>query len=110
MTRGATRVLVDATWLDPAHGPLESRMGRFEAILSLVVIGPRFASVRAALLAAENEHRAADRTLLAVSSIGREAVIARVAAECFEHASRALRTSFEALAHTLGDDPFARKW
>jgi hypothetical protein len=47
---------------------------------------------------------------VAVSPLGGDACILRVAAERFESASRALRSSFASLASVLGDDPFARKW
>jgi len=54
--------------------------------------------------------------LVAASALGGDAgdagdgCIVRVAAERFETATLALRSSFAALAHGLGDDPFARKW
>jgi hypothetical protein len=44
------------------------------------------------------------------SAIGPDAAVLRVAAERFESASAALRSSFEALANIMGDNPFARKW
>ena len=57
------------------------------------------------------ETRVADGSVIAAASpLGDDGCIVRVAAERFESASRALRSSFVALARTLGDDPFARKW
>jgi hypothetical protein len=50
------------------------------------------------------------QAVVAVSPLDADATIVRIAAECFEDATRALRPSFAALADTLGDDPFARKW
>jgi urease accessory protein len=112
----AARPLVDATLLDPRHGAIAERMGRFDVVLSLIAIGPRFAAVRDAMLAALPPDGCGDAVLVAASPIGggdgggHDGCIVRVAAERFELASLALRSSFAALAHGLGDDPFARKW
>ncbi|MGD0677527.1 MAG: urease accessory protein UreD [Polyangiaceae bacterium] len=102
--------IIEATRLDPAHGSIADRMGRFHAIVSLVAIGPRFARMRDALsLAAEGPLRP-DRAIAAASPLGPDGVVLRVAAVHFEAASEVLRPSFAALARVLGDDPFARKW
>ncbi len=109
IVRGRARSVVDATRLDPAHGPIAARMGPFDVVLSLLAIGPRFASVRAAMLSLAR--RPTDSWLLvAASPIADDAVIVRLAADRFERASKVLRPSFAELARVLGDDPFARKW
>jgi urease accessory protein len=115
--RGGARSIVDATRLDPGQGPLAGRMGRFDVVLSVLVVGPRFAHAREAMLASSSPEstagattRAGDSVLVAASPLGEGACILRVAAERFESASRALRSSFALLAAVLGDDPFARKW
>ncbi len=109
ITRGSERAIVDSTLLDAAHGRLTDRMGRFEAVLTLIAIGPRFATVRDALRGIPT-HAGGRAPVFAASSRGPDSTVARVAAECFEDATRALRPSFDALARVLGDDPFARKW
>jgi urease accessory protein len=106
--RSGRRAIVDATWLDPVHGDLPRRMGRFDVVLSLIAIGPRFADVGTALR--ELSAATVPGTIVAVSPLGTDATIVRIAAECFELAFRPLRMSFAALADALGDDPFARKW
>jgi urease accessory protein len=100
--------IVDATRLDPAHGHIGDRMGAFDVVLSLLVLGPRFAPVRAALLAAACDP--GPDAVVSVSPLGDDGAILRVAASRFERASRALRSCFVELARILGDDPFARKW
>jgi urease accessory protein len=107
--RGRPR-LVDATTLDHAHGDIAQRMGRFLALATLVAIGPRFAPVQRAILAANDGATTDTRAICAPSSAGHDGAILRVGAESFECASRKLRSSFAALAEVLGDDPFARKW
>jgi urease accessory protein len=110
ITRDDVPVLIDATLLDPSHGSVDDRMGRFDVVLSLVVLGRRFAGVRDAMVAADDARVGDDSTIAAVSLLGGDGCIVRVAAERFESASRVLRSSFVALARALGDDPFARKW
>jgi urease accessory protein len=109
IARAGVRAFVDATRLDPAHGSLPDRMGRFDAILSLVAMGPRFSSVADVMQDAATT-APSNRAVVAVSRLAPDATLIRVAAECFEDASRPLRASFSALANVLGDDPFARKW
>jgi urease accessory protein len=112
---GPRDLLVDATLLDPRHGPIAERMGRFDAVLSLVAFGPRLAAVREAMLAIAPQ-ASAGALVVSASAIGGDreqrdhGCIVRVAAERFETASLALRSSFAVLAGVLGDDPFARKW
>jgi urease accessory protein len=112
-----TEEVIDAVCLDPRHGPLADRMGRFDVVSSLVAIGPRFAPLREAMFAAASASGttgAGDAVLVAASPLASlaesDGCILRVAAERFELASRVLRTSFAAIAAILGDDPFARKW
>jgi len=110
VTRSGRPVLVDATVLDPAHGAIADRMGRFDVILSLLALGEAFAPIRAAILAETPSPVTEGETLAAASPLGPDAAILRVAATRFENASRVFRPSFRALARLLGDDPFARKW
>jgi urease accessory protein len=107
--RYGRRAIVDATWLDPVHGDLAERMGRFDVVLSLLALGPRFANVGTAMRVLSANAGSAS-AVVAVSAIDADVTLVRVAAQCFEDASRHLRMSFAALAETLGDDPFARKW
>jgi urease accessory protein len=102
-------VLVDSTLLDGAHGDIAPRMGRFLALATVFAVGPRFAAVRQAMLAA-HDVTTNDSTLCAPSAVGEDGAILRMAAEGFEGASHKLRSSFAALTAVLGDDPFARKW
>jgi urease accessory protein len=111
VTRGGARSIVDATRLEPQLGPLADRMGRFDAMVTLLAIGPRLGSVRQAMLSSSlSEPARAGSVLVAASPLGEDGCILRVAAERFESASLALRSSFASLAAVLGDDPLARKW
>ncbi len=110
VARGAAAAAIDATVLDPSHGPIAERMGRFDVVLSLTAFGPRLGAVRAAMRASGEARAIDDSAMVVASPLGDDGCILRVAAERFESASRLLRSSFVALAQGLGDDPFARKW
>jgi urease accessory protein len=111
--RGGAPIFIDATRLDPVIGSIAERLGRFDVVLSVLAIGPRFASVRRTMLESFEAFGAptrGDAVIAAASPIGHDGAIARVAADRFEKASHALRPSFGALADVLGDNPFVRKW
>jgi urease accessory protein len=99
----------DATLLDPAHGPLPERLGRFDAFASLVVLGPRFESVaRGAERALPPLARRAE--VVAAWSPVANGGIFRVAGISVERGGSAVRSALANLSGALGDDPFARKW
>jgi urease accessory protein len=108
--RGNRPVLIDAIDLDPAHGPLQDRMGRFDVVLTFAVFGPRLGAVREAMLAQRPGPSPGDPAVVSASPLGSDGAILRVAAVHVEAASLALRPSFEKMTSVLGDDPFARKW
>jgi urease accessory protein len=110
IARGDKTEFVDAVRLDPAHGSIAERMGRFDVVLSLLAMGPRFAPVRDAILAPTPAPTRGDCAVVAASSIRGDGALVRIAAERFERASCLLRPSFAALSRVLGDDPFRRKW
>ncbi len=110
VSRLGRRAVVDATRLDAAQRSIAARMGRYDAVLSLLVIGPRFAAVRDCLLRSGGRPSRGASPVVAASPIGDDGAIVRVLADRFETASGVLRPSFGALADILGDDPFARKW
>jgi urease accessory protein len=109
--RAGVPLLVDATRLDPDAGPLADRMQGTNAVLSAIVIGPRFEGVRTSLMQRWSAPVVrAERTIGAISPVGDEAAVLRIASDHFATASLGLRAGFEALATVLGDDPRARKW
>jgi urease accessory protein len=110
IARGGRSAFVDATRLTAAHGRLDQRMGRFNVLLSVIAMGPRFEAVRDALLSPRRSPSRDDSVLTTASPVGKDGAVMRVAAECFEAGSSVLRSSFAALSRELGDDPFARKW
>jgi urease accessory protein len=99
--------LRDAVVLDPAHGPLPERLGRFDLLATVIAMGPRAAPVAADLLAAGPPLGRRADLLIAPSPIAGGA-IARLAATSVEEAALAVRGLLRGLGPLLGDDPFAR--
>jgi urease accessory protein len=108
--RGGGSAVIDATRLDGEPGSIAERMGRFDVLLTLLAIGPRVARLREALLECGETPTPGAPTIAAASPVGSDGAILRVAAERLQGAMRVLRPILGALAATVGDDPFARKW
>ena len=108
----AGRALLDESWLlDPRHGALGDRLGRFEAIATLVLAGPLFAPIREQVCsrAETGTPGARARLLESVSTIGDGVLVVRLAAVSVEEMMGALRVRLAALPAFLGDDPWARR-
>jgi urease accessory protein len=110
LARGGRVSFIDAVQLDPAQGSISARMGRFEVVLSLFVIGPRVAAVRESILRDAPRPGRDAPAIAAVSPVGSDGAILRAAGVSFEETSRLFRSSFTIMTELLGDDPFARKW
>jgi urease accessory protein len=103
------RALVDERWLlDPAHGALGERLGRFEALATVLLAGPLFGPLREAFRAQEPPGRRV-RLLESASPLDGDALVARLAAASLEELILALRARFAGATALLGDDPWARR-
>ena len=110
---GPERLLVDSLLLDPAHGPLAAphRMGRFNCLALLLVVGEPLREAGARLLedtAAQPVTRGAP--LVASASPIHGGALLRLAGERLEDVAREVRRHLACLADLLGDDPWTRKW
>lgn len=119
--RISRRLLTDGMLLDPVHGELALRIGRFDALCTLLLIGPRLRAAADRLHAAiGTEPMSPDADVVeSVSRFGaiglggrsaHEGLLLRAAATSVEALGRRLRARLEFIAELLGDDPFARKW
>jgi urease accessory protein len=104
-------VLRDSVLLDPAHGVLRQRMGRFDAIATVILLGP-LASPLSQSAAAHVPPASVKAALL--GSVGpiadAQGTLARIAGTSAESTSRAVRALLVGLPQVLGDNPWARKW
>lgn len=106
------RALVDERWLlDPTHGPLRERLGRFEAMATLLLVGPALATAREALLARVTALPVTPRADLvpSASPLGTHGLLLRAAAVSVESLVRTTRDWLSFLPALLGDDPWARR-
>jgi urease accessory protein len=109
--REGAPLVEEALLLDPAHGILSERLGRFDGIATLLLAGPLFAGARAAVLARVDAAPLAPgaRILAAASPLGSDALLVRFAAESIEELLGTLREQLAGLPALLGDDPWARR-
>ena len=111
VSRAGRLILHDATLLDPRHGELPARMGRFEALATVFAIGPRSQEVRAGVLAAATAPPGKEASRLAsATALAPDAAIGRLAASSAQEAIAVIRALVGPVARELGDDPFARRW
>jgi urease accessory protein len=103
--------LEDATLLDATHGPLAPRLGRFDALATLVAVGPHTTDLRAAWLAADPSplRRGAPVRVAPGLAAAGQAVVVRLAAESVHALLDALRPLLAPVATLLGDDPLSRR-
>ncbi|MFI5297531.1 MAG: urease accessory protein UreD [Polyangiales bacterium] len=109
--RRAGRLLVrDALVLNPAHGDVRARLGRFDAIGTVLILGDRFAGVRERLLDRQPPPRPSDDVVSTASPIARDGVMLRFAATDVASALAFVRARLAFVTDAIGADPWARKY
>jgi urease accessory protein len=97
--------------LDPDHGPLAERLGRFDVLCTILLAGDALRAQREAL--ARRLHAAplpARAGLIEqANEVGDGALVLRIAAVSLEDALGAVREHLRFLPDLLGDDPWARR-
>ena len=110
VTVGTHAVLRERTLLDPRHGSLAERFGRFDVLGTILLAGDALRSARAALvreLASAPLGKRADIVEQA-NDLG-DALHVRFATISIEDAIRTVRTRLAFVPTLLGDDPWARR-
>ncbi len=105
VVRDGATILRDVIELDDAHGAIAPRLGRFDALATLVAIGPR-APLGTPGPVARGDAWVAARSPLTVD----DGALVRAAATSVERLHHGVRALLGGLPALLGDDPFARKW
>lgn len=105
-------VVLDALSLDAEDGHLETRMGRFNVLCVIVLIGPQVSADAARALAQVADAPVVVRARLVVgaSALAGGGCIIRLAGVSFEEVAAAAREYLRFVPTLLGDDPSARKW
>lgn len=110
---GTERILLDSVLLDPDDGSLDGphRLGRFNCLALLVLVGEGLQEAATAMLGATASHPVTRRApLLCTASPIAGGALLRLAGERVEDVARALRSHLGFLPNLLGDDPLTRKW
>ena len=112
VTVGGRLAVHDATSLSAADGDLAARFGRFDVLAVAVLVGDAFRTEAAQLVARAGRQPVTRRPqqLLAVSPLGDDGCIVRVAGTSAEQVGRTLREHLRCIPARLGDDPWRRKW
>ena len=105
-------VLFDATRLSSTEGNLGARLGRFDVLCTVVIVGRRFLeNVRAiteSIGSCPIERRA--DLLLSAAPIGDTGCLLRVVGRSTEQVTGVVRSYLSFLSRLLGDDPWTRTW
>ena len=106
------RFLLDALLLDPADGPLAApeRMGRFNCLANLTVVGPAVRALSQSLLeeVAVRPLARGARLICAASPVAGGALL-RLAGESLEEVSHEIRRHLAPIIGLIGGEPWARK-
>ncbi|AKT38639.1 urease accessory protein UreD [Chondromyces crocatus] len=100
---------------DDADLSVADRMGRFDALATVLLLGPALAEAAAGLVErfAATPLRAEPRQLAslhtAVNPVAGGALL-RIAGERIEEVTAAVRSALQVLTPLLGEDPWARRW
>ena len=106
-------VVRDCQTLRPAEGDIARRMGRFDVLALVVLVGPRMVRHADALMHQIAETPVTKRADLLVAGTmlrNRCGGIVRIAGTCVETVAEKLRRSLSFIPPLLGDDPWIRKW
>jgi urease accessory protein len=106
------RALIDERWLlDPAHGALPERLGRFDALGTVLLVGTALDSARQALAARVGALPVTPLAGLVCSAspLGADGLVLRAAASSAEALLRTAREWLSFVPALLGDDPWVRR-
>ncbi len=117
ISREARPVFHDAFVLEPDLDSIVERMGRFEVLLTAVLMGPLVGDAASLILhEASQSSIIKDADLIASASrlggsgLGDSGALVRIAGVSVEQVGRVLREYLKFLSPLLGDDPWRRKW
>ena len=111
--RRAGRLLVhDALALRASDGSLAERLGRFEVLALVSLVGALVRAEAASIVSTVNARAVArnDELLIAATALGDEGCVVRIAGTSVERVGRTIRDLLRFVPALLGDDPWARKW
>jgi urease accessory protein len=110
IVRDGEPVLRDALLLDPRHGHIGERMGRFDVIATLVLAGPLLSDARTRVVAEIQATRPARGDVVVESASSRgDVLLVRIASVDVATMQARVRDRLRETLALLAIDPFARK-
>jgi urease accessory protein len=105
-------VFYDGLSLDPVDGDVAERMGRFDALATVLIVGASLATAAAAAMASVSAMPLVRRpdVLASAAPVAEGGVVLRIAGSSLEQIGRILREHLGFVPALLGDDPWSRKW
>lgn len=117
ISRDGRPIFYDAFVLEPDLDSIVERMGRFEVVLTAVLMGPLIRHAADLILeevsrapVVKNSDFIASASKFGGSGPGDSGALLRIAGVSAEQVGRALRGYLTFLSPLLGDDPWSRKW
>lgn len=106
-----TLVVHDALALRAADGDIAERLGRFDVLAVVLLLGPAVRTEAAAIVATMQEAPVPRRPgqLMSVAALGEAGCLVRIAGTSVEEVGRTVRALLAFLPSMLGDNPWTRK-
>lgn len=110
--RNGQTLFFDSMLLDPAQGPIVDRIGRFDSLATLLMLGPAFSDHATTVLSVIEELPLRRKADLAISAQPHSAggLVARLASRSTEDLVEALKQLLHFVPDLFGDNPWARKY
>ena len=103
-------VFYDGLSLESTDGDIADRMGRFDVLATVLVVGaPAAADTIASNVQRQPFVRRSD-LLTAAARISDQGIVLRLAGRSVEQVGRVIREHLAFVPALLGDDPWSRKW
>ena len=112
VTAGDRLLMHDPVVLRQSDGELAGRLGRFDVLAVVVLVGRSLLREAEKLVAAVSARRIVRRAdqLIAASRLGEDGCLLRLASTSIEQLGRTVRELLRFVPERLGDDPWTRKW
>jgi urease accessory protein len=111
--KGGRLLVHDALALRATDGNLTGRLGRFEVLATVTLVGARVRHEAAGIVSrvsARPVSRGDDLLIAATALGGGEGCVVRMSGTSVERVGRTIRDLLQSVPALLGDDPWARKW
>lgn len=109
---GGKCVIHDAIALRQHDGDIAARLGRFDVLATMAIVGRDQASHAADAIAAIQRDTVTDRSAQVISAtrVTENGCLVRVAGTSYESVSHTIRALLAFVPDLLGDSPWSRKW